>query len=712
MEMTHFVLLLLAVVLSTFASVYYVVPEDGQSCPQMGNKCHNLSYYISHVKDYFTSNSTIVFLEGEHKLEREDHVLVHGIDSLGLRLIGQGQWVEGSEKTVWQSTVIINCTKGRGGFSFRDSNNIAIEMLTMINCGSFDPTHQYSVFSAVNIWNISIQFIAIQYNTGVGINVENCINVEFKKNSFYRSNEDPNAKDMDNCKLHTGGGIHVGISSSHTVSDNFKVLLSDSNFTKGCSNLLTYEPHGFQGGSISLLIECSGTHTNHIRIHLNNLVLTQNRGINDGGFEAVICAYNSKILLAITNCTFLQGKGGSTSVISIQNVHSTFSPTVLIKNTQFLENACSMEHSYIYSSIVDIARVRRTSIQNCTFTRNSGCSSVIRVGDFGSDLEEVLLLEDSTISDNNMTGLVAFDQFVIFKGKNEIRNNRDQQGAGITVTTNTAIFIAGSLFFHNNIASLKGGAILVVSRQYIFSAIRLLNICSLGFSRSTTAVYFSGNRAGQGGSDIYGGILTDCSYVFGFEIFLGPDGELLDFRPEHYRHALNVGTPNETSWYFDTPFMRYFNFSDADRLSSISTDPVMVCFCTINGSLLPDCSDRTRHMETYPGVQLNVTVATVGKYGGTSPGTVQLDVENAKLVQYFVHQQETLQCSPIEFLLQSSNNNLYPSSAQVDISVKGGAPGSVECCHYGGHLGMSSWLHLWARMVSVCATLGRKPSQM
>ena len=81
-------------------------------------------------------------------------------------------------------------------------------------------------------------------------------------------------------------------------------------------------------------------------------------------------------------------------------------------------------------------------------------------------------------------------------------------------------------------------------------------------------------------------------------------------------------------------------------------------------------------METYPGVQLNVTVATVGNYGGTSPGTVQLDVKNAKLVQSFVPlaQQETVQCSPIQFLLQSSNNS-YPSSALVDISVKGGAPG-------------------------------------
>ena len=325
MEMTHFVLLLLSVVLSTFAFDYYVVPGDSQSCPP-GNECHNLSYYISHFEDYFTSNSTIVLLEGEHKLEREDHVLVHGIDSLGLRLIGQGQWVEGSEKTVWQSTVIINCTKGRGGFSFRDSNNIAIEMLTMINCGSFDPTHQYSVFSAVNIWNISIQFIAIQYNTGVGINVENCINVEFKKNSFYYSNEDPNAEDIhDDCKITTGGGIGI----SFTGSDNLTVLLTDSNFTKGCGDLPENLALAFYAGSISLAIKCSDT--DHISIHLSNLVFTQNRGVMSGGLMARFSAANSKILLAITNCTFLQEKARLVSAIWIINDPSNFSPTVLIK---------------------------------------------------------------------------------------------------------------------------------------------------------------------------------------------------------------------------------------------------------------------------------------------------------------------------------------------------------------------------------------------
>ena len=550
MEITHFVLLLLAVVLSTFASNYYVVPEDSQSCPP-DNECHNLSYYISYLEYYFTSDSTIVFLEGEHKLEREDHVLVCGIDSLGLRLIGQGQWVEGSEKTVWQSTVTINCTKGRGGFSFGDSNNIVIEMLTMINCGSSDPTHQYSVFSVVNVRNISFQFIAIQYNAGVGIHVENCINVEFKKNSFYYSNNDADAKDLDDCKQPTGGGIGIIISGTHSDYD-FIVLLSDSNFTKGCGGLLRNTVINMQrqllaAGSISLKIHLFSTNHN-IRIHLSNLVLTQNRGLKSGGLEAAVFAHDSKIHLIITNCMFLQEKATLASAIWIQNKFEN-SLNVLIENTEFLENACvsfsqvTTVCPYSLPAIVYIMQVFSKSIQNCTFSRNSGCSFVISDS---TGHQAILLLEDSAISDNNMTGLVAFDQFVIFKGKNEILNNRNQQGAGITVTTNTAILIAGSLFFHNNTASLKGGAILVNTEQTCNLDGFSQYSCLLNVIGTTTRVYFSNNRAGQGGSDIYGGKLADCTYFYHFTSYYEPDG-VFDGVGFNRKYLPNIGTPNETS---------------------------------------------------------------------------------------------------------------------------------------------------------------------
>ena len=64
-------LLLLAVPLTAFSTndVYYVTADDAagheQSCPPH-QICHNLSYYISQPDSYFTSDTTIIFLEGEH----------------------------------------------------------------------------------------------------------------------------------------------------------------------------------------------------------------------------------------------------------------------------------------------------------------------------------------------------------------------------------------------------------------------------------------------------------------------------------------------------------------------------------------------------------------------------------------------------------------------------------------------------------------------
>ena len=42
-------------------------------------------------------------------------------------------------------------------------------------------------------------------------------------------------------------------------------------------------------------------------------------------------------------------------------------------------------------------------------------------------------------------------------------------------------------------------------------------------------------------------------------------------------HVPHVGKHNETSWYFDTPLMKYLHFSNTDRLSSMSSDPIMIC---------------------------------------------------------------------------------------------------------------------------------------
>ena len=76
----------------------------------------------------------------------------------------------------------------------------------------------------------------------------------------------------------------------------------------------------------------------------------------------------------------------------------------------------------------------------------------------------------------------------------------------------------------------------------------------------------------------------------------------------------------------------------------MSSDPIMVCFCNTTTNL-PDCSDRTHHIQTYPGLEINTSIATVGYYGGTSPGVVLVSAQHATLVRYY-GQNETTQLFP------------------------------------------------------------------
>ena len=156
-------LVVLAVISTTYATTsVYCITADDQSCPPH-QICHNLSYYISH-SDIFTSNTTIIFLEGEHKLDRED--LVHISDVHNLTLKGQGQWpVAGAEETVMQSTVIINCTRGRGGFHFSTSHSITVEGLTVTNCGGL-VQYTAAVFNFDRVYGINFHKNSIQHMTG------------------------------------------------------------------------------------------------------------------------------------------------------------------------------------------------------------------------------------------------------------------------------------------------------------------------------------------------------------------------------------------------------------------------------------------------------------------------------------------------------------------------------------------------------------------
>ena len=262
------------------------------------------------------------------------------------------------------------------------------------------------------------------------------------------------------------------------------------------------------------------------------------------------------------------------------------------------------------------------------------------------------LVSNCLISDNNMTGIVILKSTdeLFFIGRNVIQNNRNTEGAGIILMDYAYIIVSGELLLYNNTADKHGGAILAMNP--LFNSQLHHSYCTMNLYGASSSVIFSGNRAGQGGSDMYGAILMDCDPYYS----------------DDTGHISHVGHSNETSWYFDTPLMKHLNFSNSDRLSSMSSDPIMVCFCNTTTNL-PDCSDRTHHIQAYPGLEINTTIATVGYYGGTSPGVVKVTAQHATLVRYY-GQNETTECFQLHILLQSISS----TTALVDIRVDGRLP--------------------------------------
>ena len=262
-------------------SIYYVTADDAadheRSCPPH-QICHNLSYYISQPGHYFsTSDTAIIFLEGQHRFDREDLIQVNNVHKLTMK--GQGEWpVAGAEETVMQSTVIINCTRGRGGFIFDSGYDITIEGLTITNCGHPND----GVFQFTNSGNLYFHQNSIQFMSGYGLMASSCVSVVLSNCSFYHS--------VVCLKSGSGVAIYYGQSSNKIYSLEFTF----SNFTK------CYNPQS--GGGIQLQ---TSTFSNlPIKAILSNLVVSHSSATYFGGCLSVTLTNDAKTSLAILNSNF------------------------------------------------------------------------------------------------------------------------------------------------------------------------------------------------------------------------------------------------------------------------------------------------------------------------------------------------------------------------------------------------------------------------
>ena len=331
MEVLHLVLLLTATLscyhAGDYVVVHYVSADGGKNCP-LDHVYHNFSYYLSHPDLFFSSNSKFQFLKGMHLLNKVEPIKIVNVNNL--ELSGNGEWITGPEETVMESTAIIYCIKGSGGFTFLDSSRIAINGLSLINCGAYNyytDVKQLSdgfnaTFLFVSIMQLTLTHVSVQNSSGHGIVAYNCRATYIKSSSIAYSNIDHKSVSYSQCNCPTGSNAFFGF---FTPGSPTKLNILHSNFTDGCDNSQQY-------GNLVIYALKSG----NIISYLHSVVVVQR--MLDGGDGIVIRSNMSQVEFHYDNSeirgtNYSSGRGMSMKAVASQSIY------IFVHRVQFINNS-------------------------------------------------------------------------------------------------------------------------------------------------------------------------------------------------------------------------------------------------------------------------------------------------------------------------------------------------------------------------------------
>ena len=218
--------LLISFPLYSTQNTYYIKPTADTPCP--GEPCHTLSQYGEQYFQNFSSNTTLVFLPGDHNLNFtisvgapsnswNDSQPDHYYPPSSLTLLG-------NPSSLPEINSRIVCT-WPAGFRFSGITELRITALAFISCGHNDS----AAINILSVWNVSISNCTFQnninnwsgsnvYGFGGAIHVHSS-NLTLTENTF-----------QHNFAFNRGGALEV---SKHNI-----VTLSRNIFHKNSANYL------------------------------------------------------------------------------------------------------------------------------------------------------------------------------------------------------------------------------------------------------------------------------------------------------------------------------------------------------------------------------------------------------------------------------------------------------------------------------------------
>ena len=326
----------------------------------------------------------------------------------------------------------------------------------------------------------------------------------------------------------------------------------------------------------------------NVEIIIENSEFSHNTAADQYGGGISIDSYSGNCRMKFINCTIYnntaQWGGGVFILLHYGSGSIEFSNCIMYNNTAY------------YGSGLLIIALYFTSTSNVHFTNVSFQFNKLRkkLNKYQSavllmNIENVLF-DQIDISNHNTTGLLSINSPIIFDGHNTFINNCGINGGGMALLGFCQLLLKQNtnISFVNNHASESGGGIFV---SQVADNIDMINCPFKGSSIYNNDIkimlYFVNNTADISGDVLYGGGISNCrNFMFDYHFYY----------------------PQQTG------------------LSVVSSDPIKVCFCESNRQ---NCSIRNINITAIPGINVNISLATVGNKDGLTKGVIKLTTSDS-----------------------------------------------------------------------------------
>ena len=633
-ELALLFLLILPLCCTCTQNTYYVTPSSDVPCP--AEPCRTLSEYAEHTEQFFISNTTFLFLPGDHTLN--ERIQIENTTKLTLK---------GEFSTFPNITSRIACHQS-GYFSYSNAIEVQISGLAVISCGMG--------FTAVNssmISNCTFQNCGSFSLLSSGIDVirnhftESGVVITMSKvnitNNVFTNNIDDTAASVQISTVNFTG-------NNFTNNDQRAVFISDCCYTdpgrKSAlgGTIVSFTENNFVSNSASLF-DGGGA----IKMKSGIAIFTRNNFLNNYAFSGGGAVELDSVTVSFTENSFVSNtvlfNGGA---VQLHSVTGNFTRNRFIDNmaialggaiclnsstVSFIENSVINNYCAGYGGGIAIFQGSMLTFNGNSLMLNN--TSLFFGGAVFASINCTLnVFGNLTVESNEAVyyggGIMIQYSRLIFSNHANVHGNKAEYGAGFYIDTSYVSF-KGVSSVHNNMASLGGGVYSTASNLYFDNSTTFTkNVASNGggaflagnsilYLHANSVVTFADNKAEERG----GAIKVEVSNLLAY----CPSADFVS--PECFVQLVG-NTDVNTSIYFDNntallggsdlyggAIDNCLNQEVIDTITAkadvdISSDPLNICNCE-NDQPISSCTNDPISRQVYPGETLRVAVIALGQ---------------------------------------------------------------------------------------------------